>query len=287
VNDAFAFAASIITSTATATVFIVMFALGLTLDACEMRWWLGRPGLVARALGSVFLVVPAVAIATGYLLGLSREGQVAIALMAVSPGAPVALRRSIQSGSHHSFAAVLQGLVAALAIVTMPLAVIVLNAIYGTHGSIAPALVAKQVSVTQLLPLGAGLVLRAGLPALAIRVEPIVRRIAALMLAGFLVAALLALGPLVLGAAAGTLAAVTIITVIALAAGHALGGPDEDTRRAVAFVSAIKNAGLALLVASANHAPPEVMSTLLAYLFWAAIVVMPYVMWRRRVTPRA
>ena len=75
------------------------------------------------------------------------------------------------------------------------------------------------------------------------------------------------------------------MTAIALAVGHVLGGPDEDTRRAVALMSAIRNVGLALLVASANHAPPELISTLFAYMLCAGLFVTPYVIWRRRAHP--
>jgi len=35
-------------------------------------------------------------------------------------------------------------------------------------------------------------------------------------------------------------------------------------------------------VASVNHAPPAVISTVLAYLVISAFTVLPYVIWRRR-----
>lgn len=284
-NEVSALAWSIVTVTATATVFTVVFAIGLALDAAELRWAIRRPWLIARGLFAVFIVVPVAAVVVGNLLGLSRVAQVAVALMAVAPGAPVALRRSIAAGSHRSAAITLQALVALLAIGMMPLSVQALNAIYGTHASIAPSIVAAQVFKAQLLPLGLGLLLRWLAPVAAQRVEPVIRRVAAVLLILFLVVTLGAIGSLVLAAAPGTGVAALIVTTIALAVGHVLGGPDEDTRRAVALMCAIRNVGLALLVASANQAPPELLSTLFAYMLWTGLFVTPYVIWRRRVHP--
>ena len=53
-------------------------------------------------------------------------------------------------------------------------------------------------------------------------------------------------------------------------------------KAAVAISSAIRNPGLALLVATLNAAPPEITATVLAYLIVSAVAVIPYVAWRRR-----
>jgi hypothetical protein len=55
------------------------------------------------------------------------------------------------------------------------------------------------------------------------------------------------------------------------------GGPDPATRTAVAIVSAARNPGLALLVATLNRAPPEITATALAYLLISVLTIAPYV----------
>ena len=87
------------TAAAAATVFTVMFALGLAIDVRDLRWAWTRPWLVARRLLSVLVLVPIVGVAVAHALGLSLAAQVGVALMAISPGAPVALRRSLDAGS--------------------------------------------------------------------------------------------------------------------------------------------------------------------------------------------
>jgi hypothetical protein len=78
-----------------------------------------------------------------------------------------------------------------------------------------------------------------------------------------------------------TLLAIVVVTLCALAIGHALGGPAPATRTAVAVSSAARNPGLALLVVAFNQAPPEVGRLVLAYLVVSAATIFPYVVWRR------
>lgn len=272
----------VVTLAAVATVFLVMFSLGLASQIGELRWALERPGLVARALVTVLVIVPAVAVVVTRLLGLPRAVQVGLVVMAICPGAPVALRRSLGAGSHHSFATALQLMMATLAIVSMPLSVALLNPLYSAHATISPGEVARQVFIAQLLPLGLGLLARRAAPVLSARAVPAVTKAAALMLAAFGVLLILVIWKAVIGAAPATILAIVIVTVVALAVGHAMGAPAADTRTAVAMASAIRNPGLALLVAAANNAAPEVVATVMACALWSAVTVTPYAVWRVR-----
>lgn len=265
-----------------ATVFTVMLALGLTLKVEGVEQAFARPALLGRGVISVLVVVPIAGVVVGRVLHLPREAEVGIALMAASPGAPIALRRSIGAGGHQSFAAVLQLLVAALAIVSMPLSIAALNAIYGTQGVLSPMQVARQVFVAQLFPIGLGLVVRRMAPVFAVRSEPLVRRVAAVLLIVSAALVFLVLVRTAMTATAGTGPAVVLVTLIALAVGHGLGGPWPDTRTAVAVLSALRNPGLALLVVSSNRAPIQVVQAVLAYILWTTVVVTAYVFWRRR-----
>jgi BASS family bile acid:Na+ symporter len=267
---------------ATATVFMVMFSIGIAMDARGLRWALTQPSLVARSLLSVLVIVPIVAVAIAQGMGLSRESQIGIALMAISPGAPVALRRSLDAGSRGSFAAVLQLLIALLAVVTVPLSVIGLNVIHQTHGEVSVLVVLKQVLIAQVIPLSLGLAIRAVWPAVATRVEPRARQLAAVMLGAFAVVVLASIWRLVFGAGLLVFVSAIAITALALAIGHALGGPAKETRTAVAISSGLRNPGLALLIATSNRAPAEISATIFAYLIWAALAVTVYIAARRK-----
>ena len=277
----------ILTIAAAATVFTVMFDLGLAIVIGEFRWIWGHPALVAKALFSVLIAVPAVAIAVVHAFDLSRAAEIGIVLMAISPGAPVALRRSLDAGGHRSFAPALQIMVAILAVLAMPLWIAALNEFYGGRASIATRELARQVFVAQLLPLGLGMLARAALPAAATWLQPRLARVANLLLIVLTLLVVIDVFGAVVDAGWRIALAIVIITALALAVGHRLGGSDPATRSAVAISSAARNPGLALLVAALNRAPPEINATILAYLVVSALTVLGYVIWRRRLGGRA
>jgi BASS family bile acid:Na+ symporter len=273
---------AVLTVVAAATVFTVMLTIGLGIVLREFRWVWGHPALVGRALFSVLVAVPAAAVLVSRGLALPRLAEIGVVLMAISPGAPVALHRSLEAGGHRSFAPALQILVAFFAVASMPLSIAALNGLYAGHASISPAHVARQVFTAQLLPLGVGMLVRRTAPGLADRVEPWLARLGTGLLLVLTVLALIDVGPIVVEAGLRIALTIAIVTALALVAGHTLGGPEPGTRTAVAISSAARNPSLALLVATLNRAAPEVGATVLAYLVVAAATVLPYGIWRYR-----
>ena len=267
---------------AIATVFAVMFSIGLGVSFGEFRWIWRRPAIMAKALFAVLVAVPAIAITVAHVLDLHRLAEVGLVLMAVSPGAPVALRKSLKSGGHHAFAPGLQIAVAMLAVVSMPLSIAGLNEYYGGTAAIEPWPLAKQVFVAQLLPLGLGMLVRHFAAVGAAWLEPRLSRIATGLLLVLMVLAIVEMFPLVLLAGTRVGIAIVLVTVGALAVGQLLGGPDPGTRTAVAITSAARNPGLALLVASLNSAASPIFAVIVAYLIISAFTVIPYMVWRRR-----
>jgi BASS family bile acid:Na+ symporter len=273
----------VLTIVAAATVFTVMFDLGFGIVLGEFRWVWRHPGSIVKGLFSVLIAVPALALAVTRVFDLSRWAEIGIVLMAISPGAPVALRRSLDAGGHRSFAPALQILVAVLAVVSMPLTIAALNAFYAGHASIEPRELARQVFVAQLLPLGLGMLAHRFTPARATAwLEPRLGRLANILLVALTILVLVDAWGTVVDAGPKLALAIAIVTALALAVGHRLGGPEPGTRTAVAISSAMRNPGLALLVAALNRAPPAVSATVLAYLVVSAFIVIAYVLWRRR-----
>jgi len=268
------------------TVFTVMFGLGLGIVPGQLlRWTWQRPGLMARALFSVLIAVPALALVITRWLDLSRAAQIGIVLMAISPGAPVALRRSLGAGGHQAFAPTLQICVVMLAVVSMPLSIALLNHVYAGHASITHWHVARQVFIAQLLPLGLGIALRHAHVPLAGWLEPKIVRIGTIMLVAVAILIIIDVWEVTVNTGLRGTATIVLTTGAALAAGHLLGGPEPATRTAVAIISAARNPGLALLVATLNNAQPAIQATVLAYLLISVVAIIPYVLWRRHADP--
>lgn len=277
----------LLTAVIAVTVFTVMFGIGLSVAPGELRRVWQAPGPMLLGLFSVLVAVPALALVIARAFDLSRAAEVGIVLMAISPGAPVALRRSLAAGAHAAFAPGLQISAAVLAVVSMPLWIAALNEVYAGHARIDPRDVMRQVFIAQLLPLGVGIALRHFGATLAARIEPAVRRAGTVLLVVAVVLVLAELWRPLYEAGAATIAAMVLTTAAALAAGHLLGGPAPATRTAVAMISAARNPGLALLVATVNAASPAIIATVLAYVLISLLAITPYAVWRHRAATRA
>jgi bile acid:Na+ symporter, BASS family len=277
----------LLTAVIAVTVFTVMLGIGLGIAPGELRRvWL-PPGPMLRGVFSVLVAVPVLAVAIAQVFDLSRATEIGIVLMAISPGAPVALRRSLTAGAHAAFAPGLQISVALLAVASMPLWIAVLNEYYAGQARIDPRDVVRQVFIAQLMPLGIGIALRHFAATLAARIEPAVRRAGTALLIVAVVLVLAELWRPLYEAGVATIAAMVLTTAAALAAGHLLGGPGAATRTAVAVTSAARNPGLALLVATVNAAQPAIIATVLAYVLVSLLAITPYAAWRHRAAMRA
>lgn len=276
------FPAWFLSALAAVTVCSVMFGIGLGIAPRELLSVWQRPGLILRALFAVLVAVPAVAWAVCLALDLPRAVAVGVMLMAIAPGAPLALQRSLGAGGHRAFAPGLQISVALLAVVSMPLSVAVINHVYGTHGSLSPLQLMKQVVTVQLLPLGLGVATGRLLPRAAEWLRPRLERLGKLLLVLLVAYVAFTFRDDLARAATGMVLAMAMTTAGALGLGHVLGGPDPGTRTAVAVVSAARNPGLALLTATLNAAPAAVTAVLPVYIFVSAITMLPYILWRAR-----
>jgi len=267
-----------------ATVFCVMFAIGLGVAPGDLRRAWNAPGPLLRGLFIVLVAVPAIALAIVRSLGLPIAVQAGILLMAIAPGAPIALRRSVAASGHGAFAPALQIFVALLAVVSMPLSIAGLDEVYGARVMVEAADVMKQVFVAQLVPLGLGVACRGFFSGIAARIEPWAARAGTLLLILTLVLGVGSLGEATLRAGSAGLVACAATTLAALATGQLFGGPNPDTRSAVAIIAAARNPGLALLVATQNNGEPRVIATILAYLVVSILLITAYMIWRHRLS---
>ena len=155
-----------------ATVFVVMFALGLMLGPEQIEAALARRVVLAAVIFAVVVPIPALTVLVIRLFDPPRAIAAGMILMAISPGAPVALRRALDAGGDQRFAPALHLAIVLLAVLTVPASVLVLDWIFSAQVTVTPLDVVRQVFFAQLMPLAIGATLRAWRPALAGRLEP-------------------------------------------------------------------------------------------------------------------
>ena len=260
-------------------VVVLIFAIGIGSTPADLGYLWRRPALLARSLFAMVVLVPAAALLMVALLPLTVGVKAALLVLAVSAGAPLLLRKlGAVGGKGYMFSLVVTS--SLLAIVLVPAWIALVGRQFGVEVELDPLVVGGVLAKSFLLPLGAGFVLRFAIPARADRVA------GRLMLGAGFVRSVAALVLLVLQWDVFTairwqgFAALTALLAIALAIGHALGGPEPANRTGLAIACATRHVGIAVLVASAFPGP-RTMVLIGAYLVSSALVTIPYLHWRR------
>lgn len=267
---------------ATATVFVVMFSLGLMLGREQVSELMRRPALVARLVVAVVVVVPAIAVFGLWASGVKGAVAVGIILMAISPGAPAALRRALDAGGSREFAPALHLAIVTLAVVTVPASIAILDWIFAADFTVSPRDIGRQVFFAQLLPMALGALLRAVRPAIAARVEAPLVRVGNLLLL-VLTMLLLAEAPSIVRSVGWTPAIAGVaVTLCALLIGWTFAWRSADVRPAAAVAAAMRNPGLALVIATVNRAPPEVTATVIGYALGLGVTLLAFMRWCNR-----
>jgi BASS family bile acid:Na+ symporter len=147
----------------------------------------------------------------------------------------------------------------------------------GRPFQLGPLTVAGQLVSAVVLPLTAGMLVRAFLPRVAERVEKPFRTIANVALAAATVLLLVAAFPQVLAILTlNTIAAIVVFIVLGLAFGHILAGPDPGDSAVLALSSALRHPGIALAIAAGNFPSLDFGAVIILYLVTAAVLCAPY-----------
>ncbi len=266
-------------------VFMAMAGLGAGTNPARLNLSAAHRWRVGAAVALALVAVPLVTLLVAGILDLKSAALVGILLVGISPGAPLALRKSRESGGEAGFSTVLQVTVALLSIVAVPAWIMILGAIYGREAGISLAILAKQVFIAQILPLACGIALAVWTPAFAKRIAGPLLRASSIMLLLLAVLIVSQVWRALLGEPLHAAIASVVITMAALAMGHWACGPSRETRTAGAVICALRNPGIALLVASANGFPEASKVVILSHVLITAIMLVVYLAAMKRFRP--
>ncbi|MFC3079968.1 hypothetical protein ACFODL_17845 [Phenylobacterium terrae] len=258
--------------------FVARVGLESTLD--DVLYLVRRPPMLLKAVVAVNMVVPLAAVALIALFPLPAVAKAGILLMAVSPVPPLVPGKEMKLGGAKNYAYSLYVTLILLAVVLVPATVAALSAFYGVHVALSPAVLGRNVLLTVLVPLVLGMLVRHGAPVLAERLAPWFARISSLLLLVALVPILIKLWPAMLDLVGdGVVLAMALVSLVALAGGHILGGPDPHHRSALAVTAATRHPGIALMIATANSADPKVPAAIIGFVLVGLLVSLPYQRW--------
>jgi BASS family bile acid:Na+ symporter len=266
-----------------ASIFGTVLGFGLKATPDDLLYLVRRPGLLLRSLLAVFVIMPVVAVALVRIFDFRHAAEVALVALAISPAPPLLPGREGRAGGHASYGLGLMAMLAVLAIVVIPLEVAILGPVFGQSFAVAPQTIAGIVLKAVILPLAAGMLIRAAWPARADRIARPVGLVATVLLA---VAGLALLAGTWRGVweavGSGSLLAMVAFVAAGLLVGHLLGGPDPQHAVVLALTSACRHPAIAFAIAAANFPGEHFAGTIILYLLVNLVAGAPYLAWLRR-----
>lgn len=251
----------------------LMLQTGMQLNRERVKAILTNRGLLARALIANIILVPLVGAIVVRLLRLEDSAATGVLLMAIAPGLPLLPRRAGKKvGGSLDFAVVLMFLLPLVSIVTVPVtARLLLPPGYSAHLPLQQFM--TTLLLFQLLPLIIGVAIAYAAPAAAKMLDLPLRVIFLIGVLAFIAV----FGPTLLKALSSaygsfTVLASLIIVLISLGIGILLGGPDPEYRNTMAMGTALRNFGLAALIATVDFRGTLVPAAVICYFIVQLIV---------------
>jgi bile acid:Na+ symporter, BASS family len=269
------------------SLILMVFALGLKASVQDAVYLFRRPSELARAMVSMFVVMPVVVFALTRAFDLHPAVRLALAGLALSPLPPTFPKKALKQGGRVSYTVGLLVAATLLAILYIPLALELLERITGNPLRMTAGAVFALVFGALLIPLALGIAVRRFAPAFAERVaQPVSQAATILLLVTFIPLLVKVLPAMVSLIGNGTILVMVLFALVGLAAGHLLGGPDPEDRTVLALSTATRHPGIAIAIVLANF-PDQKLAPAAAILcvLVSAIASKPYLAWATRKRP--
>jgi len=272
-----------------ASMFLVVFKLGLDTTFAGVTYLFRRPGLLLRSILAMNIVMPVLAIVACLVFHPPQTIAIALIGLAISPVPPFLPNRQLGAGGPSRYVFGLLVATALASIVLVPSWIALIDVAFARDVQIPASKVATIMLITVLAPLVLGVAARRYASSFAERIARPVGIVGNVLLAAAAIPLLVIVTPLfwpLVGS--GVVAALVAFTLVGVALGHALGGPDADRRAVLALATGSRHPGIALAIATINFpARTDVIAVVIYHLVIGALVALPYVVWRKRTRARA
>jgi BASS family bile acid:Na+ symporter len=267
------------------SIFLVVFTLGLDADFRDATYLFRRPALLFRSILSMNVIMVLFAVAMTALVDLDHAIQIVLVVLAVSPVPPILPRKQMKMGGTESYAIGLLVAAVLLSIIVVPASIELLGRYFEVDAHMPLGRLAPVVLISAIVPLIAGILFRRLAPDFA-------DKIAKPLSLGAILLLVLAVLPILFTTSdsiwnlvgRGGLVVMALFTLVGLAVGHILGGPEPDNRTDLALATCARHPGIALAIATLNFPDrkAEVMALIICHLIIGAVVAIPYNIWRKR-----
>jgi BASS family bile acid:Na+ symporter len=249
-----------------------MLAMGTGLTVAQIIEPLRNVRLLVLALLAHFILMPLGAFTLARVLWLDESFGIGLLLLGCAAGAPFLPKLAELAKGNLAFAV---GEMVLLMVVTVGYLPIVLPLLLAGV-TVDPAKIARSLILLMLLPLAAGLALKAYYGDMAVRVKPTldwISNISLVLLVLLITAANIDKVLDVFGTRA--ILAGLLFVALGFAIGWVLGGPGTDTRRVLALGTAQRNIAAALVVGSQSFSDAKVVVMVIVVAIAGLIILLP------------
>lgn len=262
---------------------LIVFGVGLDGRFSDMLHVLRRPLQLLRTLAAMYLVTVPLAFLLAVRFDLNVAVEIALVASALSPVPPIVPKKEMKAGGDRAYVVGVLVATAVFSIVFVPWAVALIAPVFGRTAQISSATVATVVGTSVLLPLFAGVIVRAVAPRAAERLQRPLSVFGMVLLVAACIPVLIAQWPAFVALVGNfSLAVMVLFSLAGLAAGHLLGGPEEDHRTVLAISAASRHPAVAIAVAQGAPEKAEVLAAVLLLLLVGTLISTPYALWRGR-----
>jgi BASS family bile acid:Na+ symporter len=255
-------------------VFLVssMSGIGLGLSLQQVVAPLRNARLVIFAVVANFIIAPALAVGIGRLLRLDEPFALGLLLLGLAAGAPFMPKIVAIAKGDLALAVGLMVLLMVGTTVLLPVALPRL--VEGVQ--VNPWEIARFLTLLLLLPLIAGLVVKARLKSVAARLRPVLERVStvALLTMLVLIIAINFKGVLRIFGTGAILAAI-LFAFLSAFAGWLLGGRDVAQRAVLGLGTGLRNIPAALIVSTQNFKDPNVSVMVIVTTLTGILILVP------------
>jgi bile acid:Na+ symporter, BASS family len=272
---------TLIQAGAMVSTFGFVLSMGLRTPIGDLSYFGARPWLLFKSLLSVDLLVPLIAIAVIIIVMPAKPTSIGLLLLAASPAAPLVINNISKAGGRLDYAVSLQVALASLAIVTTPITLFLLSSATNLQLGVSSLAVARQVGISILVPIIAGIAIRWLFPALAGQIIRPLEVLSQIVFVLVFILVILFTYRLLLMLDIRSYLAIALMTVGSLIAGHLLASRFPEEKTTLAIESASRNSGLALLIASDFVTLEKALPVMIPYIITSALIGFIYARYRK------
>lgn len=271
--------ADVITLILKASLFLVVFSLGLRATFKDVAYLAARPMLLFKSILSMNIVMLGFSLAAASIFPLPFPLQIALLGLAMAPVPPILTWKQKQAAGTSSYAISLCVTASFLAIILVPLAIALADAVFQADYRMPSIRVVPIVLISVIVPLVLGMLVERLAPAVAARIaQPVATLGTVLLILAALPVLFVTLPEVWVLVGRGLLLFLVLFTAFGLLVGHVLGGPHAHDRVVLALATGTRHPGVAMAIAAYNF-PGEkaAVAVVLLHVFIGALVAIPYV----------